>query len=278
MPPEQLDMVLGWVIWAALGGLAIALMMFVAAKVGQRSARAAGIVAAISSLFYVSVGAAGAAIRVEMDIEPAKDETIEPPKTDGPAPEAEPAEAQPDPAIAEAAKRLSDAVAAEDWDAADEAHAALKALDAEHADLAPAMEAITVGRAAAEAEVDSEGTGGETEGTGTEGAETEGDATGGSTGAGESGESGEPAADDAATDEAEEVVEEDAEVEETPPAPKPKKKKRKKRKKKRPQPASDDGGDGGEPAGDDDGGAPPEPEPEPDPDPEPEPEPAGDEG
>ncbi|MCA9648873.1 MAG: hypothetical protein KC501_03145, partial [Myxococcales bacterium] len=160
MPPEQLDMVITWAIWATLVGLAVSLMMYVAAKVGQRSARAAGIVAGVSSLLYVGAGVAGAAIRVEMGITPPAEERVEPPTVDPKATETPPEEPAENPAVTEAAKRLQDAVAGGNWEAAAQAHDALKALDPVHPELASAWARIEEGRAAA-AEAESEGTGGD---------------------------------------------------------------------------------------------------------------------
>ncbi len=236
MKPEQLDMLLYWVIIAGLVGIAFALLWFVAAKIGRQSARGAGMLAGMSALIYVGVGVAGAAIKGERPLAPAPAGED---KADA-ATKAEPVAAPTvDPAIEAAAVSLRGAVAAGDWTAAASAHEALAALDASHPELAPAWAKIEAGRAVA-------GETGEPAGTG-------GEADSGSSGSPGGESTGTPAVADEGA--AEPEVQPEPEPE---PEPEPVKTKKKKKKKRR-RPAAGDEGDGG------DDGSEPEPDPEPEP-------------
>jgi len=248
---EQLDKLLFGVILAGLAGIGVAILWFVAAKIGRRSARGAGILAGLSALVYLGVGVAGAAIQGERAKPAPAGET----KAPEPVPETKEALPEPpkvDPAIEQAAKQLDEAVAKADWEAAATAHAALKALDAAHPGLAPAWTKIEAGRAAvvADATAGDDGTAG-----------TGGEDTGGAEAGSDDGTTGapEPAADDGGTSTGAPAVE---------PEPEPEAVKKKKKKKKKRRPPAADGGDAGADAGAD-GGAPPEPEPEPEPEPAP---------
>jgi hypothetical protein len=150
MKPEQLDVMLFWVLMVCLLGIAVALLWLTAAKLARNSARGAAMLAGVSSLLYVGVGVAGAAIRAER---PAPAPEASKAAAEGEATPADPNDAPAagspvDPAVAQAQQALEAAVAGGDWEAAAQAHAALEALEAAHPALAPAWAKIEAGRAA----------------------------------------------------------------------------------------------------------------------------------
>lgn len=222
---DTLDLAFQWVIYGSLAGMAVAMMMLISAKVGNRSTRWAAIFGATCGLLYVGAGVAGAVHRVNSGPATPPEGTKAPPPTEGKAPV--------DPALDAAAKVLSDAVTGADWEAAAKAHAALQALDATHPALAPAWTKIEQGRAAA----------GGSEASGSDGG-------GSGTGSGEAAETGPATSTGADGDGSSDTSEAAADAE-----PKPK---RRRRRRRRPGPAAGGGGGAGGAAGEGGGPAPTE--------------------
>lgn len=236
MDPTQLDTLLTYGVYVALGGLGLALMMYLVAAFGGRSARTAGIVGGVFSLLYVGIGVGGAAVRVEMNVTPPAEPGTE--AAAGPAGAQTPPPAE-DPRVTEAAQRLRAAVAAEDWTAADAALTDLRAVAPDHAEVAKAAPVIEARLAELAAAGGTGGSDGGSEGS-SEGDSGEASDDGGSD-SGDS-ETGDEMPDELLDDTAlpEEADDED-EVEDVEPQPAAKtKKKKKRRRRRRPPPVGDD--------------------------------------